>query len=191
MAGKQAKILTPAQLQLALRRTSRNRQPVRDRVIILLSHRAGLRAAEIAGLRWQMCLASDGTLSDYIALADQICKRKRGRTIPIHPDLRRALVRLRQLTGSDGHVAKSERGDCLRPHSVVQFFRSLYADCGFAGCSSHSGRRTFITTAARKFAKAGGSLRDVQLLAGHASITMTQSYIDGSPDAQRKLIALL
>ena len=36
--------------------------------------------------------------------------------------------------------------------------------------------------------KAGGSLRDVQLLAGHRSIQTTQRYIDGDSDAQRKLV---
>ena len=39
--------------------------------------------------------------------------------------------------------------------------------------------------------QAGCSLRDVQLLAGHASITTTQRYIDGDSDAQRKLVSLL
>jgi integrase/recombinase XerD len=39
--------------------------------------------------------------------------------------------------------------------------------------------------------KAGGSLRDVQLLAGHRSIQTTQRYIDGDNDAQRKLVAMI
>jgi len=67
----------------------------------------------------------------------------------------------------------------------------LYAALGFAGCSSHSGRRTFITRAARKASEAGGSLRDVQQLAGHASLGMTQRYIEGDSNAKRKLIALI
>jgi integrase/recombinase XerD len=39
--------------------------------------------------------------------------------------------------------------------------------------------------------KAGGSLRDVQQLAGHRSIQTTQGYIEGDADAQRRLIRLL
>jgi integrase len=50
MAGKQAKILTRQQVVAALRRARRGRYPRRDRVMILLSVRAGLRAGEIAKL---------------------------------------------------------------------------------------------------------------------------------------------
>jgi integrase len=66
-----------------------------------------------------------------------------------------------------------------------------FKNIGLKGCSSHSGRRTFVTRAARVVHKAGGSLRDVQLLAGHRSIQTTQRYIDGDSDAQRKLVAMI
>ena len=54
-----------------------------------------------------------------------------------------------------------------------------------------TGRRTFITTAARNVHRAGGSLRDVQMLAGHASIETTQRYIDGDSVSQRRLVGML
>jgi integrase/recombinase XerD len=75
--------------------------------------------------------------------------------------------------------------------SIVVWFNRAFQTIGLKGCSSHSGRRTFITRAARVVHHAGGSLRDVQLLAGHRSILTTQQYIDGDTDAQRKLVSLI
>jgi integrase/recombinase XerD len=79
----------------------------------------------------------------------------------------------------------------MTPVSIVNWFALAYRAVGLQGCSSHSGRRTFITRAARLVHKSGGSLRDVQLSAGHRSIQTTQAYIDGDSDAQRRLVALL
>ena len=79
----------------------------------------------------------------------------------------------------------------MTPVSIVCWFRKAFRAVGLEGCSSHSGRRTFITRAARLVHQAGGSLRDVQLLAGHRSLLTTQRYIDGDTDAQRKLISLI
>ena len=57
--------------------------------------------------------------------------------------------------------------------------------------NSHSGRRTFITKGAKKITSVGGSLRDIQYLAGHTSLATTQKYIEGDTEAQRKLIDLM
>ena len=73
----------------------------------------------------------------------------------------------------------------------MNWFATAYRTIGVDGCSSHSGRRTFITRAARVVHQAGASLRDVQLLAGHRSIQTTQRYIDGDTDAQRKLVSMI
>jgi len=73
----------------------------------------------------------------------------------------------------------------------VNWFVALFKELGYEGCSSHSGRRSFITGAARNIHRSGCSLRDVQLLAGHASIETTERYVDGDTCAQRRLIAYI
>jgi integrase/recombinase XerD len=173
------------------RYVSRHPDPARSRVIVLLSAKAGLRAAEIAKLDWSMVLDANGRIGDAIEVRDGIAKKGSGRTIPIHADLRAALAKLLRNGSCDGPVIRSSRGGAMRPNSIVNWFVCLYRETGLEGCSSHSGRRTFITQAARLTHRAGGSLRDVQLLAGHRSIETTQDYIDGDSCAQRKLIALL
>ncbi len=191
MAGKQAKVISPLMLKRMLRRVSRAAFPARDRVIILLSVKAGLRACEIAGLDWSMVLDPQGRISDTLAVHDAIAKKRAGRRIPTHPELRCALERLARTTGRVGPVIRSYRGSHLKPNSIVNWFAALFKELGFAGCSSHSGRRSFITVAARNIHRSGCSLRDVQLLAGHRSIETTERYIDGDTCAQRRLVGLL
>ena len=55
----------------------------------------------------------------------------------------------------------------MMPDSIVNWFGKLYRDLGPTGCSSHSDRQTFITRSARLLTKTGGSLRDIQELAGY------------------------
>lgn len=191
MAGRQAKMLSDEQIALALRKTRWRRYPQRDKAMLLLSIKAGLRAAEIAQLTWPMVLGPQGRLADHIALADRIAKKRSGRTIPLNPSLKVVLERLRRQSDGAGFVIKSERGDGLRPSSVVSWFREYYISLGFQGCSSHSGRRTFATRGARLIHKVGGSLRDIQELCGHRALTTTQQYILGDTVAKRRLVALI
>lgn len=191
MPGKQAKILPDHAIEELLFFAETTRHPARNRVIVLLSVKAGLRAAEIANLTWQMLLTADGEIGTTIELLDSAAKMGHGRRLPIHVDLQRALIELRQLTRGDGPVIRSERGGRMTPLTIVIWFSRAFQATGLEGCSSHSGRRTFITRAARLVHKAGGSLRDVQLLAGHRSIQTTQRYIDGDSDVQRRLVSLI
>jgi integrase len=191
MAGKQAKILSDQQTRSLLVFASTSRNPRRNRLILLLSLKAGLRAGEIANLTWDMVVGPTGEIGHVIELRDCAAKKKSGRLIPIHPSLRTALAAWRKVTTGTGPVIQSERGGPMTPTSIVNWFAIAYRAVGLAGCSSHSGRRTFITRAARLVHKAGGSLRDVQLLAGHRSIQTTQRYIDGDTDAQRKLVSMI
>ncbi|RYG87859.1 MAG: site-specific integrase [Alphaproteobacteria bacterium] len=191
MPGRQAKLITERISRRALGALDSRQSNKRDRVIFLLSLRAGLRACEISGLDWSMVTDATGRVGRQLAIHDRIAKKEGGRRIPLHPQLRAALAELGRGRRRTGAIVQSQRSERMTPNSIVNWFVELYAEIGATGCSSHSGRRTFITHAARQAHKAGASLRDVQLLAGHRSIEVTQGYIDGDSDAQRRLVSLL
>ncbi|MBX9574050.1 MAG: site-specific integrase [Caulobacteraceae bacterium] len=192
MPGRQAKLLSEATLRRALRRIAKRKTALRDRVTLLLSVRAGLRACEIAGLDWSMVTDAEGRIGRVIHVADRIAKKGGGRRVPMHAELRTALRDYSRTVPRVGPLLPSMRtGAHLRANSVVNWFVVLFSEIGAEGCSSHSGRRTFITHAARRAHQSGASLRDVQLLAGHRSIEVTQGYIEGDSDAQRRLVASL
>jgi integrase/recombinase XerC len=195
MQGKQAKIVSPTQERAILGFLDTTRYPSRDRVMFLLSMKAGLRAKEIASLTWAMVTDAQGQIADAIHVPNRASKGKTGgRTMPLHPDLQAALVTLQATRAAmatpDRPILFSERGG-LSPATVRLWFHRLYTSLKMDGCSSHSGRRTFMTRAARKVSQVGGSLRDVQELSGHTSLAMTQRSIEGDTEAKRKLVALL
>jgi len=68
----------------------------------------------------------------------------------------------------------SERDLGMSRQAIAVWFHRLYAELGLKGASSHSGRRTYITRLATRVVEAGGSLREVQQLAGHSSLSTTQ-----------------
>ena len=140
-----------------------------------------------------MVLRTDFRIADHLSISKHIAKYGSGRRVPLHPDLQDALGKHHCAVGkpSEGAVIQSERGGHMTPRSIVNWFHGIYAELGLNGCSSHSGRRTFITRSARIIAKVGGSLRDVQELAGHRALSTTERYIEGDRDAQRKLVSLI
>jgi integrase/recombinase XerD len=197
--GKQAKVLSKQQIESLYLSLSLTRDPERNRLIFLLSVKAGLRAKEIAGLTWGMVLDASGDLADQIALENLASKGTSGRVIPINKLLKQELQRqlekiLIKSTVQEirnQRVVQTQRGKETSAQVIVNMFKGWYERAGLIGCSSHSGRRTFITNAAKKISTVGGSLRDVQWLAGHSSLQTTQRYIDGDSDARRKVVDLV
>jgi integrase/recombinase XerD len=184
--GKQAKTLSKGQIDLTLAYLSTTRHAKRNRLIFLLSAKAGLRAKEIAKLTWFMVNDSQGQVAWQLNLLDSASKGKSGRVIPLNAEVRGALIANRdEVTSFSGpHVISTERSLSTSAQAIMNMFQRWYRHLGFVGCSSHSGRRTFITNAARKISTVGGSLKDVQELAGHANLRTTQRYIDANPEAQ-------
>lgn len=150
----------------------------------------GLRAKEIADIQISMIVGSSGEIADCIALEDRASKGSSGRLIPMNTQLRK---RLEEYVGERRHnlsdyVIKTERSEKFCANSVAVFFKRLYDKLGLVGCSSHSGRRTFITNCARRISVVGGSLRDVMTLAGHRHIGTTQRYVEVNTEAHRAMI---
>lgn len=202
MAGlpTQAKTLTPVQVGSLINLVRSKRFPIRNVVMVLLSFNAGLRSKEIGCVRWEMLTDAEGNLVDALSLVNAASKGRSGRVIHLHPELKAVLAGLYDLeknakrgAPADYVIQFSKGSDdpVTRANTVQCMFRAWYRALGFKGASSHSGRRTFITKAARNVSRVGGSLRDVQALAGHASIQVTQRYVDADPEAQRKLVELL
>lgn len=156
MVGKRAKVLSPDHVEDLLVFARQTRHPLRNQAMVLLSVKAGLRASEIANLTWSMVIDPTGQVSTCLELQNWIAKKGSGRVIPLHPDLHSALVKLARLElASDGPVIRSERGGPIIPVSIVCWFARAFRAVGLEGCSSHSGRRTFITRAARLVHRVG------------------------------------
>src|ERR1700676_5682345 len=98
MAGKQAKVLFDHHVKDLLVYASASRYPARNRVIVRLSVKAGLRAGEIANLTWPMVLDPSGDIATAIELYDAAAKMGSGRRVPLHNDLREALVQWREIS---------------------------------------------------------------------------------------------
>lgn len=195
--SRQAKTLNQKQIKFVLEYLGNGRNALRNQVVFLLSVKAGLRAKEIANLKWEMVMNSDGSLSNEIGLVNVASKGISGRKIPINKILKSKLAELFVAADyvssetSNSFVIRTERSNGTSPQVIVNMFSKWYNDLGLVGCSSHSGRRTFITNAARKIATVNGSLRDVQYLAGHSSLQTTERYIEYSEKARWEVVELI
>ncbi len=180
-AKKRAKRISESELKLMLEVAGRGNSPYSDRAVLLLSYDAGLRACEIADLRVDTFLTASGKVGKTLDVMPGTAKYGRGRPLPMTPRLRKALADLHREHPAAEFVAFSNRRGHLK-YRNSQALRSAYKkiaeDAGLKGVSSHSGRRSFGTEHARLANLAGGSIRDVQAMLGHAFLSSTEAYLD-------------
>ena len=196
--GKQSKTLNKTQIQMVRTFLRNQRNGLRDETIFLLSVKSGLRSKEISLLSWKMVSKSDETIDDFINLPNSSSKGNGGRIIPLHKDIKENLKLMleehRKLYGFDQNksfIVRTERTPFTTSQTIVNMFQKWYGKLGLLGCSSHSGRRTFITETSKKISLVGGSLRDIQMMVGHQSLQTTQRYIEGDSESQKKVIDLI
>ena len=136
----------------------------------------------------KLVLDAQSQLTDAIRLEDRSAKGKSGGVIYTSNRLAAVLADYADGMELTGTIIKFRSGKAMSAQVITNWFFNLYRGLGFDGCSSHSGRRSAITRWAGNITAAGGSLRDVQQLARHSSLQMTQKYIEVSEGAMKRVV---
>ena len=192
---KQAKVLTQDELKRLLKIVTFTKHKDRNRLIVLFSFLAGLRACEIAQLRVKDVLSVQSdkvVVKDTIFLQKWQTKGKHAQQVVVNEQLRKEIAlyvskKPHLLHDTEGKFFRSQKREGFSSQTIQNLFRSLYRDANIENASSHSGRRSFITNLSEK----GVSVRVIQELARHSSMVTTQRYIDVSVDKLRKAIDLV
>jgi len=187
-----AKSLTPAELERVLRYTETKSNAQRNKMMLLLTVGAGLRVGEVAGLTLGDVLNADGAVRGEIYLAAERVKHKHARTIYLNTRLQQELtsyLATRSNLSPQLPLFPTHRGPrcAFSPNSLAQHFHYVYKNAGLKNCSSHSGRKTFLTSLASQ----GVSVFVLASLAGHKSIATTQRYITVNDDVKRRAVELV
>ncbi|MEK4035718.1 tyrosine-type recombinase/integrase [Methylocystis sp. IM3] len=188
---KQAPVLTERDMKRVLQHTAKARFPARNRCLLMLSWLAGMRVAEIAALKLNDVLAPDGTIRPEIQLAPEQTKGSSARTVLISSQLKSELeAYINSLPANpapDRPLIASKTGKRFSANGLCQVMLHIYDAAGLDRATSHSGRRTFITTLAHK----GVNVRVLAALAGHKHIGTTQRYIDLNENVLRAAVEMI
>jgi integrase/recombinase XerC len=141
----------------------------RDVALVTLLYACGLRSAEALGLR-----AADHPLPDMLRI---LGKGSKERLVPVLPAARDAVARYMALcphpAGPDDPLFRGVRGGALDARALRSCMAGVRARLGLpASATPHALRHSFAT----HLLQAGGDLRAIQDLLGHASLSTTQTY---------------
>ena len=192
---KQAKVLTPEELKRLLKIVTFTRHKDRNRLIVLFSFLAGLRACELAQLRVKDVLSVQTDIveiKDTIYLQNWQTKGSQAQQVVVNEQLRREIGQYVDrysylLEDTGGKLFRSQKRKGFSSQTIQNLFKFLYREANIENASSHSGRRSFITNLSEK----GVSVRVIQELARHSSMVTTQRYIDVSVDKLKNAVDLV
>jgi integrase/recombinase XerD len=187
---KQAATLTERQLKQVLAHCAARHHAARDRAIVMMSFLAGLRAKEIAALMLSDVIDAEGHVRSEFILSPEQTKGRKARRVFVSQRLQKELaayIKKRKLKPKCSALFPSQKDQAFSANSLCQLFLKIYAESGITGASSHSGRRSLLTSLAAK----GVSVRVLQEIAGHSSMAITQRYIDVNDLQMRAAIELV
>lgn len=187
-----AKSLTPQELERVLLYIATQPLAQRNHVMLMLTVAAGLRVSEVAALTVADVVNTDHTIKSEVYLAADRVKHGHSRTVFLNTRLQAELAQWvvhRLHLGRDAVLFNTLRGPrrSFTPNTLAQQFAHMYRGAGIAGASSHSGRKTFLTSLASQ----GVSVFVLAALAGHRSISTTQRYITVNDDVKRRAVELV
>lgn len=188
----QAKTLNAQELRRVLDYVATRKHAERNRTMLLMTHYAGLRVGEVSALRVGDVVGRDGRVRDEINLTADQTKGDRGRTVMIGEKLRKELTRYITACPCANPEYKlfytqKRMRDGFSPNTLTNHFYHLYRGCQIDGASSHSGRRSFLTSLSEK----GVGVRVLMQLAGHRHIGTTQRYLDCNPAQLKAAVDLV
>lgn len=141
----------------------------RDMAVVTLLYGCGLRISEALGLQGR-----DLPLQETLRI---LGKGGKERVVPVLPVARKALARYLDLCPFDitpgSPVFRGTRGGALNPRLIQKVTEKARMQLGLpATATPHAMRHSFAT----HLLSAGGDLRAIQELLGHASLSTTQTY---------------
>ena len=186
----QAKVVTQAELDQVLRYVSTKRYAKRDRCLLLSSFWSGMRVGEIAQLKMRDVVNEDCTIKSEIRLSASQTKGNTARVVFIPNKLKTEIadyLTTRVLRNPEIPLFHTDDRLGFTPNSLCQWFFWTYKRAGIHGASSHSGRKTFLTSLANR----GISIHILASLAGHKSIAVTHRYLIANDDMKRNAVELI
>ena len=187
----QAKTLTAKELRRVLDHVATRKHAARNRLILQMTHLAGMRVGEVAALLISDVINTDGTVKAEIRLDAAQTKGKHARVVYVSEKLQREISTYIKRTNTLNDGAKplfaSQKRAGFSANTLCQTVNAIYREAGLEGATSHTGRRSYCT----KLASMGTSIHVIAALAGHRNIQTTMRYLVASDDMKRAAVELL
>jgi len=185
---KQARIPNSTEMNRLWAIIGAGKHAERNRTAMMLSYLAGMRVGEIAQLKVADIYDKSFSVREQILLPASYTKTNSARSIFVSKKLQKELVHYQQCHSFPNEQEKplliTQKGTAFSPNTLCQLFGEIYKKAGLEGASSHSGRRSFITTMAHN----GISPKVIMTLAGHKNLGTTQRYIEVNDEMLRAAV---
>ncbi|WP_338047327.1 site-specific integrase [Polynucleobacter campilacus] len=185
-------MLNNAEIRKVLDYCATRKHASRNRALVMMMFNTGMRVSEVASLRIRDVMDTDSSIKNEIRLLAENTKTNEARTVFVNEKLRRELQQYAKLLVNTNPNCKffysqKRDSDGFTANTLTQHFHYLYKRVGLDGASSHSSRRTFITTLANK----GIGVRVIMGLSGHKALSSVQCYIDCNSELMRNAVEMV